>query len=79
MWDKILDSAVANGLWALLFCALFIFEIKDSRNRETKYQQTIDRLSKSLTSLEVVECDIRSVRDGMRQLLERKIVAKKCA
>lgn len=77
MWEKILESAVANGVWAVLFCSLFIFELKDSRNREVKYQQTIERLSKSLQTLEVAQGDINSIRDNMRQLLERKIILRK--
>lgn len=74
MWEKILETAVANGIWAMLFCALLIFELKDSRAREAKYQTVIDRLSKSLLDLEFVRGDISCIRNNMRQYLERKFV-----
>ncbi len=45
MWDNILELAISDGLWALLFCVLLIYQLKDSKVREVKYQDTIDRKS----------------------------------
>ena len=39
MWDSAIEAVVANGAWAVLFCLPLIFELKDSRRREQKYQE----------------------------------------
>ena len=36
--------ATKSGIWAMLFVSLFFIQLKDSKNRETKYQQTIESL-----------------------------------
>ena len=46
--DEIMSIALESGLWAALFCFLFLYMLKDSRSRENKYSQTIERLSKQL-------------------------------
>ncbi|MEG1751451.1 MAG: BhlA/UviB family holin-like peptide [Clostridia bacterium] len=45
MWQDIVNVAVSNGLFALLFVALLLYQLKDSRNREKRYVQTIQRLT----------------------------------
>ena len=32
--DEIISTVVANGIWAVLFCGLLVFELRDSRGRE---------------------------------------------
>ncbi len=44
MWEEIIKLAVSNGIFAVLFCCLLIYQLKDSAKREQKYQQTIDGL-----------------------------------
>ena len=44
MGEEIIKLAVSNGLFAVLFCCLLIYQLKDSAKREQKYQQTIDGL-----------------------------------
>ncbi|MBE5732949.1 MAG: bacteriocin [Clostridiales bacterium] len=44
MWEEIIKLAVSNGIFAVLFCSLLIYQLKDSAKREQKYQQTIDGL-----------------------------------
>ena len=48
MFAEVFDLAVSNGLWAALFVALFIYVLKDTSNREKKYQITISSLSSHL-------------------------------
>lgn len=57
MWEEILRLAVGNGLWAVLFCVLLIYELRDSRNREKKYQGTINDLCGRLSLLDSVKRD----------------------
>ena len=44
MWEEIIKLAVSNGIFAVLFCCLLIYQLKDSAKREQKYQETIDGL-----------------------------------
>lgn len=52
MWEEVFNIALNNGIWAVLFCALLIYQLRDSKMREEKYQKTIQSLS---TSLQVVQ------------------------
>lgn len=63
MWEKILNLALSNGIWAVLFLLLLFFQIKDSREREIKYQQTIDSLGKSLEIINEVKEDVEIIKE----------------
>ncbi len=40
--SEIMSYALESGIWATLFCFLFLYMLKDSRNREKKYTLTIE-------------------------------------
>lgn len=61
MWDQIMEYAAANGIWALLFLALLIYQLKDSKKREEKYTATITSLTEGLNALEGIKQDIKSI------------------
>lgn len=63
MWDELLRIAAANGLWALLFVSLLVYQLQDSRKRETKYQEIISSLTKSLTTVEIINDNVSDVKD----------------
>lgn len=71
MWDALIQLAVNDGIWALLFCILLIFELKDSRTREKKYQTTIERLSQDLSYMNTMSKSIDQIQDEMRYILDR--------
>jgi len=62
MWDEIINLAIKNGLWAVLFMGLFIFVIKDSTSREKKYQETISNLTKHLEVINTIKEDIDDIK-----------------
>ncbi len=70
MWDEVLELAMTNGIWALLFCSLLVFELKDSRSREKKYQNTIEKLSNGLDCMHEIGDDIQEIRQEMRAKLD---------
>lgn len=55
MWEEVLRLAVGNGLWAVLFCALLIYQLKDGKRREGKYQDTISLLGERLSVINDVK------------------------
>ncbi|MDE5655125.1 MAG: hypothetical protein K2I46_05900 [Clostridia bacterium] len=68
MWDRILELAIGDGLWALLFCVLLIYELKDSRARETKYQNTISSLAKDLEYVKDIDEEIKEIDEDIEQM-----------
>lgn len=67
MWEQIINVAAANGIWAMLFVALLIYQLQDSRKREIKYQATIDNLSHCLKLVETIEEDVKDVKDIVKK------------
>lgn len=63
MWDSILELAVKNGLWAVLFSALLIFVLKDSNKRENEYQQTIKQLTVHLGIVNQIKQEVEEVKN----------------
>lgn len=70
MWDQILQLAIGDGLWALLFCVLLIYELKDSRAREIKYQNTISSLAKDLEYMKEIDEDMEDMNNAIREYIE---------
>ena len=72
MWDKVLELAMSDGLWALLFCMLLIFELKDSRAREKKYQATITNLSQDLGYMNTISDSIDKIHKKMIDYMKKR-------
>lgn len=68
MWESVIDTVVANGAWAVLFCLLLIFELKDSRKREEKYQKTIFTLGEDLGVVREVADDVKEIKRDLRKV-----------
>ena len=65
MWKEIFNLAINNGLWAVLFLALLVYQLRDSRNREIKYQKTIENLGKSFEMLKEVNDDVVEIKESL--------------
>ena len=65
MWTEIFNLALNNGLWAVLFCVLLLYVLKDSRSREKKYQTTIESLGNSLSIVQSIKDDIDDIKDAI--------------
>lgn len=63
MWEEIFKLALTNGLWAVLFVGLLIFQLKDSNKREKKYQETISKLNSHLDAVEDIKEEIKEIRN----------------
>ena len=74
MEQTLLDLAAANGLWAALYVFLFIYVLYDSKNREKKYQITIQEnqaiikeLSQKLGIVEDIQRDVVDIREELKR------------
>lgn len=72
MWQDIFNLAVNNGLWAVLFLVLLFYVLKDSRAREKKYQETIDKLGKAVSTIEGIKEDVEVIKEKIDVIENRK-------
>lgn len=73
MWEQIVNLAISNGLFAVMFLGLFIYQLRDSKNRESKYQETIAKLGDSLQIVKEVKLDVEMIKE---QLVSKKTRSK---
>lgn len=66
MWEQIVNLAIQNGLFAVLFLGLLIYQLKDSSKREKKYQQTIESLNRHLDAVEDIEKNVEEIKDSVK-------------
>ena len=51
----------------MLFVALFVIQIRDSKNRETKYQTLINSLAEKLEIVELIKDDIEEIKQIVKK------------
>lgn len=67
--EEIISLVIANGLWAVLFCGLLVYQLRDGRTRELKYTQTIRALSDRLNEVMSVKADTTEIRADAKSVL----------
>lgn len=72
MWEEIIDVALSNGIWAVLFLGLLLFQLRDSMKREEKCQKTIQDLTEKLSGIESVRDDIVEIKTSIVKLEEQQ-------
>ena len=68
MWEEIFKLAISNGIFAVMFLGLLIYQLKDSGRREKKYQDTLEKLSNGYNHLSNVESDLKNVRSDIEDI-----------
>jgi len=68
MWEKVINLAISNGIWAVLFLGLLIYQLRDSHYREKKYQNTIDALGKSLEVINDIKSDVEDIKQVLTKV-----------
>ncbi len=74
--DTIVSTVVANGLWAMLFTGLLIYELRDSRRREARYGKTISALTDRLGTVNAVHADTQRLLDDADEIKQDVAVIK---
>ena len=65
MWNEVFNIAISNGIFAVLFVALLVYVLKDSRKREAKYQNIIDVLSAKLNTVDEIKQDVSEIKTNL--------------
>ncbi|MBO5224216.1 MAG: bacteriocin [Clostridia bacterium] len=69
MWEEIIKLAVSNGIFAVLFCTLLVYQLKDSAKREQKYQQTIEGLVEKFDIMYEIKEDNEQIKRDNAQII----------
>ncbi len=73
MFSDLIDLAISNGLWAALFVALFLYVLKDTSNREKKYQLTISTLSEHLNVVKDIDKKVDEINAKVKSKVVRSV------
>lgn len=73
MWKEIVDLAISNGLWAVLFLFLLIFVLRDANKREKKYQDIIEKLGNNIEIIKEVQEDVKEIKTTLEKTKRRKV------
>lgn len=61
--SKIMEMAIEQGLWAALYLYLFFRMLKENKEREARYQTTIEQLSGN------IEAGIEKIQSKLDELV----------
>lgn len=65
MWNDVFNVAISNGIFAVMFVALLVYVLKDSKKRESKYQNIIDVLSSKLNTVDEIKQDVTEIKQSL--------------
>ncbi|WP_297713218.1 BhlA/UviB family holin-like peptide [Clostridium sp.] len=63
METEIIKMVISQGIFAVLFVWLFFDTRKDSKQREEKYINTIDKLTDKISIVEDIKEDVEEIKD----------------
>ena len=63
METEIIKMVISQGIFAALFVWLFFDTRKDSKQREEKYINTIDKLTDKISIVEDIKEDVEEIKD----------------
>ena len=76
MYQEILQLAIKNGLWAVLFIVLFFYILRDASKREKKYQNTIEKLNEHLKTVNDIKKEVGEIIEIITSPKNRKKAGK---
>ena len=62
MWQEIMSVVISNGIFAILFVLLFFYQLRDSKQREEKYQKTISDLTEHIGIIQDIKEDVEELK-----------------
>ena len=77
LWQEIVSVIISNGIFAVLFVILFCYQLKDSKNREERYQKTIEDLTEHLGVIDEIKQDVEYLKENIRPKRRAKDETKK--
>lgn len=66
MEHEVVKYLITQGAFAALFVYLLFYVLKENSEREEKYQQIIEELSKNLSRIEEVDKNVKDIKELLR-------------
>ncbi|BFK81499.1 hypothetical protein I3900191A7_16440 [Clostridium baratii] len=66
MEQEFFKNIASQGAWAILFVWLFWDTRKDSKQREEKYLNTIDKLADKINIVEEIKEDVEEIKNKLK-------------
>ena len=60
MITEVINLAISNGLWAVLFVLLSLYQMQNGSKREKKYQEIIEKLTNSFGMLKSMDANLKA-------------------
>lgn len=71
MEEGILKAALEQGLWAVLFVSLYFYQLRESKHREDRLMDFIDKISTQFENLDKrtdkIACDVADIKQELRE------------
>lgn len=67
MENEFITQVVSQGAFASLFVCLFWDTRKDSKQREAKYQDTIDKLADKISIVKEIKEDVEEIKNKLNK------------
>lgn len=61
--DELMKAALSQGFGYALFVFLLLYVLKTTGDRETRYQNLLDRLTEKFNIVENVQNDVKEIKD----------------
>ena len=61
MWEEIISVAVNYGLMSALFVGLLVWVLRDSKAREAKYQNMVNKLNDALAVVHDIQKETKAI------------------
>lgn len=65
MDTKFFEMVISQGAFAVLFVWLFMDTRKENKERESRYQETINKLADKIGVVEEIREDVQAIKDKM--------------
>lgn len=70
MESEVLQLAVSQGLWAVLFVCLLFYVLKENSKREQNFQDIISTLTEKLDILDFIKEDLAEMKDDLQSVIK---------
>ena len=68
MWDEVIKIAINYGLMSALFVALLVWVLRDSSQREKRYQSMLDKMHDALSVMNEIQQTTKKISTTLADL-----------
>ena len=65
MESTVMETAISQGIWAVLAVFLLIYIVKSNEQRDANYQTVIENLTEKFQILNQVQNDLKEIKDNL--------------